>query len=262
VGILAWLCVIAWAAIVASIGYRIVGRRGRSSTSVDWACIAAGAVIGSAISPLWYPASGVLAFDGMDVPRALGAALPGGLLMELLYRVVLHPGRPRIAASADTGAVVGGQMAVAAPPVPAAPVAAPAAVAAVRQAPPPADTVISVEHLHKAYGQTVAVDDVSFSIGEGEIFGIIGPNGAGKTTTVESISGLRRPDSGQIAVLGLDPVRDRDGVRHLVGVQLQESRLPGRVRVGELLSLFSSFYPHPADAGELLEELSVSTSRS
>ena len=69
--------------------------------------------------------------------------------------------------------------------------------------------VIDVQHLHKSYGQTVAVDDISFAVAEGEIFGILGPNGAGKSTTVECIEGLRAPDRGQITVLGLDPQRDR-----------------------------------------------------
>ena len=70
-------------------------------------------------------------------------------------------------------------------------------------------TVIDVEHVHKRYGEKVAVDDVSFTVEEGEIFGILGRNGAGKTTTVECIVGLRRPDRGRIRVLGLDPRRDR-----------------------------------------------------
>ena len=88
--------------------------------------------------------------------------------------------------------------------------------------------VIEVENVHKRYGGTVAVDDVSFSVEEAEIFGILGPNGAGKTTTVESIAGLRTPDRGRISVLGLDPRRDADELRQLVGVQLQESQLPDK----------------------------------
>src|ERR1700727_2152938 len=92
--------------------------------------------------------------------------------------------------------------------------------------------VIDVAHLHKAYGTTVAVDDVSFTVQAGEIFGILGRNGAGKTTTVECITGLRRPDSGTISVLGLDPRRDSAEVHERVGVQLQESALQDRLRVG------------------------------
>jgi ABC-2 type transport system ATP-binding protein len=106
-----------------------------------------------------------------------------------------------------------------------------------------------------------AVDGVSFSVEEGEIFGILGPNGAGKTTTVESIAGLRRPDSGSIRVLGLDPVRDRARLRTLVGVQLQESELPDRITVREALDLFASFYAEPASLRELLADLGLADSR-
>ncbi len=112
-------------------------------------------------------------------------------------------------------------------------------------------------NLVKRYGGLVAVDDVSFSIQQGEIFGIIGPNGAGKTTTVECISGLRVPDSGSISVYGLSPQRDRDKIREFVGVQLQESSLPPRLRVGEALELFASFYPAPLDPQEVLELLGI-----
>ncbi len=87
---------------------------------------------------------------------------------------------------------------------------------------------IEVENLTKRYGDHVAVDAVSFTVEEGEIFGILGPNGAGKTTTVESIAGLRKPDGGSIRVFGLDPQHDRDRLREVVGVQLQESELPER----------------------------------
>ena len=116
---------------------------------------------------------------------------------------------------------------------------------------------IIVEHLVKRYGKFAAVNDVSFAIKEGEIFGIIGPNGAGKTTTVECISGLRMPDSGSISVYGLSPQKDRNKIRKLVGVQLQESALPPRLRVGEALSLFASFYSNPLDPNELLELLGI-----
>ena len=99
--------------------------------------------------------------------------------------------------------------------------------------------VIEVNQLTKRYGDRAAVDGVSFSVEEGEIFGILGPNGAGKTTTVETIAGLRSPDGGTISVLGLDPRRDRERLRALVGVQLQESELPERMTVGEALELFA-----------------------
>ena len=120
-----------------------------------------------------------------------------------------------------------------------------------------AEPTISVQHLIKRYGDFVAVNDVSFEIKEGEIFGIIGPNGAGKTTTVECISGLRVPDSGSISVYGYSPHKDRDKIRKFVGVQLQESALPPRLKVGEALNLFASFYSNPLDPDELLELLGI-----
>jgi ABC-2 type transport system ATP-binding protein len=116
---------------------------------------------------------------------------------------------------------------------------------------------VTITNLVKRYGSFVAVNDVSFSIQEGEIFGIIGPNGAGKTTTVECISGLRVPDSGSISIYGLSPQVDRDKIREFVGVQLQESALPPRLKVGEALELFASFYENPLDPHEVLESLGI-----
>ena len=121
--------------------------------------------------------------------------------------------------------------------------------------------VIDVQNLHKTYGDTVAVNDVSFTVHEGEIFGILGPNGAGKTTTVECIEGLRAPDSGQISVLGLDPRRDRAELTQRLGVQLQDSQLPDQLRVAEALRLNSAFYRHPADWHALMDTLAL-TSKS
>ena len=95
--------------------------------------------------------------------------------------------------------------------------------------------VIEVEHLHKRYGARVAVEDVSFQVAEGEIFGLLGQNGVGKTTTVECLLGLRRPDGGRLRVLGLDPQHDTDALRRRVGCQLQESALPDRIKVWEAL---------------------------
>ena len=101
------------------------------------------------------------------------------------------------------------------------------------------------------------MDDVSFSVREGEIFGILGPNGAGKTTTVECVIGLRTPDGGVVRVMGLDPEVDREGLHAIVGVQLQASTLPGHLKVGEILDLFHSFYQHPADLEELTAALEL-----
>jgi ABC-2 type transport system ATP-binding protein len=117
--------------------------------------------------------------------------------------------------------------------------------------------VIEVTNLHKRYGGTVAVDDVSFSVERGEIFGVLGPNGAGKTTTVECVEGLRKPDRGTVSVLGLDPRRDRAELNQRVGVQLQQSELPEKMKVAEALALYSSFYREPADWPRLLDELGI-----
>jgi ABC-2 type transport system ATP-binding protein len=116
---------------------------------------------------------------------------------------------------------------------------------------------VEITHLRKTYGSLAAVDDISFSVAEGEIFGILGPNGAGKTTTVECAIGLRSPDSGRIRLLGLDPKTDRDEIHQLVGVQLQTSAQPDKLRVGEILAAYRSFYRDPADVSELTEALGL-----
>jgi len=115
--------------------------------------------------------------------------------------------------------------------------------------------IIEVDNLVKRYGDHTAVDGVSFAVEQGEIFGILGPNGAGKTTTVECIEGLRSPDGGTIRVGGLDPQRDEDELRELLGAQLQESELPEKLQVGEAMELYSSFYRNPADWRQLIETL-------
>ena len=122
--------------------------------------------------------------------------------------------------------------------------------------------VIEVSDLSKRYGDRVAVQGVSFTVNKGEIFGIIGPNGAGKTTTVEIIEGLRKRDGGQVRVLGLDPISDGDELRRRVGVQLQESELPGKIKVWEALDLYASFYERPADWEGLLNSLGLSDRRN
>jgi ABC-2 type transport system ATP-binding protein len=114
--------------------------------------------------------------------------------------------------------------------------------------------IITVKNLRKTYGDTVAVDDISFEVAEGEIFGLLGPNGAGKTTTVEILQALRPPDAGVINVLGLDPRRDAAALRRQIGSQLQESALPDRLRVWEALDLFASVTPDALDWRVLLEQ--------
>jgi ABC-2 type transport system ATP-binding protein len=120
---------------------------------------------------------------------------------------------------------------------------------------------IEVLHLRKSYGETVAVDDVSFSVAEGEIFGIVGPNGAGKTAAIECVIGLRTPDSGSVRVMGLNPGADKEQLHLIVGAQLQASALPARLRVGEILGLYRSFYRRPADVDELVGVLGLAEKR-
>jgi ABC-2 type transport system ATP-binding protein len=118
-------------------------------------------------------------------------------------------------------------------------------------------SVIEVRKLRKRYGDRVAIDDVSFDVREGEIFGVIGANGAGKTTTVECVAGLRVPDGGDVRVFGFDPYRNRSEITSRVGVQLQRSELQANLRVGEAMQLFGSFYNRADDGRELLESLGL-----
>jgi ABC-2 type transport system ATP-binding protein len=122
--------------------------------------------------------------------------------------------------------------------------------------------IIEVEHLRKAYGHTIAVEDISFQVAEGEIFGLLGPNGAGKTTTVECLQGLRRPDAGRLRVLGLDPQSDGRELRRQIGSQLQDSALPDRMRVWEALDLFSSFTPNSSDWRVIMEQWGLTEKRN
>lgn len=117
---------------------------------------------------------------------------------------------------------------------------------------------IELQNIHKSFGRHVAIEDVSLSIEEGEIFGLLGPNGAGKTTTVECLTGMISPERGHVRVLGLSPATDSVALRHLVGYQLQSSELPDTMRVGQALQLFSAFYPNPANIDELVETVGLS----
>jgi ABC-2 type transport system ATP-binding protein len=119
-----------------------------------------------------------------------------------------------------------------------------------------------VAHLRKRYGSTVAVDDVSFEVLDGEIFGLIGPNGAGKTTTMECVEGVRRADGGRTTVLGLDPARDVHALQLRIGVQLQQAQLQKRIRVREAVDLWASLYPRTVDGDALLDRLGLSEKRN
>src|SRR6266852_3603713 len=125
-----------------------------------------------------------------------------------------------------------------------------------------ARSVVQVAGLRKTYGSTVAVDDVSFDVGDGEIFGLIGPNGAGKTTTMECVEGLRVPDRGVISVLGLDPFRDVYTLQKRIGVQLQQAQLQKRIKVWEAVDFWASLYRRPSSDGDrLLEQLGLADKR-
>lgn len=119
-------------------------------------------------------------------------------------------------------------------------------------------SAIVCEHLTKKYGSLIAVNDVSFSVKEGEIFGLVGPNGAGKTTLIEMIEGLRTPDGGTIKALGFDPGKQGDELREKIGVLLQTTSIQPDIKVKEALKLFASFYEHTVgDTEELLHTLSL-----
>jgi ABC-2 type transport system ATP-binding protein len=119
--------------------------------------------------------------------------------------------------------------------------------------------VIEVSNLRKRYRDQLAVDDVSFTVEEGEIFGVLGPNGAGKTTTVECVAGLRTPDSGTVRVLGgLSGTK----LKNQLGIQLQSSILPGKIKVWEALDLYASFYRVPANWITLMERVGLADKRN
>jgi len=122
--------------------------------------------------------------------------------------------------------------------------------------------VIQVSGIRKTYGATVAVSDVSFEVNQGEIFGLIGPNGAGKTTTMECVEGVRRPDSGAILVLGLDPFRDVYQLQNLIGVQLQQAQLQKRIKVWEAVDLWASLYSKAVNCDRLLDQLGLASKRN
>jgi len=124
-----------------------------------------------------------------------------------------------------------------------------------------ASTVIEVEHLSKSYGQIKAVDDISFRVARGEVFGMLGPNGAGKTTTVEIIEGLRAADSGKVCVLGMDVSSVPAKIKQKIGVQLQAPTLLPLVSVAETLHLFAGFFERSLPPDELLDLLALHESR-
>lgn len=109
------------------------------------------------------------------------------------------------------------------------------------------DIVIQVENFTKRYGDFTAVDEISFTVSKGEVFGLLGPNGAGKTSTLESLEGLRSADEGKLLVAGVDPAKDGRQLRNKIGVQLQSSGLPDSITVSEAMKLFSAYHGVPVD---------------
>ncbi|MDT2477456.1 ABC transporter ATP-binding protein [Enterococcus avium] len=121
---------------------------------------------------------------------------------------------------------------------------------------------VNVRNLKVSYGKNVAVRDISFELKKGEILAIIGPNGSGKTSTVECIEGLRKPTYGQVSVFGMNPQTQRKQIYKHLGVQLQETQYPDKIRVQELCELFSSFYEKSADWEVLLTKLGLEDKRN
>ncbi len=124
------------------------------------------------------------------------------------------------------------------------------------------EVIVQIENLFKSYGKIKAADDISFEVFKGEIFGLVGPNGAGKTTTIECIEGLRKSDSGNLKVMSLDPLTSGRVLRDSIGIQLQESELPGRIKVWEAIDLFSSFYSKTIKYDPLLKDLGLDGKKS
>jgi ABC-2 type transport system ATP-binding protein len=123
------------------------------------------------------------------------------------------------------------------------------------------EPVIRVRGLTKRYGDVEAVAGIDFEVAKGEIFGLLGPNGAGKTTTVEILEGLRRPDGGEVSVLGVDVTRDADAIKPRIGVSLQTAALYPKLTVTELVDLFRSFYPRARPTDEIIDALELGERR-
>lgn len=123
------------------------------------------------------------------------------------------------------------------------------------------DSVVHAENLRKSYGKTVALDGMDLDIMQGEVFGIVGPNGAGKTTTIDCIAGMRHRDSGTLLTLGMDPSSQANSLHKRIGLQQQESQLPGRMKVIEALDLFSGLFGISPSSDELLEKVGLMQKR-
>jgi ABC-2 type transport system ATP-binding protein len=118
-------------------------------------------------------------------------------------------------------------------------------------------SAIAVNDLHKSYGPVEAVRGIDLEVETGEVFGLLGPNGAGKTTTVEILEGLRPRTHGKVSVLGLDPALQSREIKNRIGVCLQATNLPDKMKVEEALELFGAFYDRQTDRKQLLERLQL-----
>lgn len=116
---------------------------------------------------------------------------------------------------------------------------------------------ISVRNLRKTYDRVEAVAGINLDIRTGEVFGLLGPNGAGKTTTVEILEGLRQRTSGDVSVLGFDPGTHAREIKERIGVCLQATNLPDKIKVVEALELFAAFYERHGDANTILKRLQL-----
>ncbi len=121
----------------------------------------------------------------------------------------------------------------------------------------PAEPAILVRGLRKSYGDFEAVRGIDFEVARGEVFGLLGPNGAGKTTTVEILEGIRPRTGGEVSVLGYDPASETNAVKDSIGVSLQSTHLPEKIRVHEAVELFAAFYSRSADTDALLKRLQL-----
>ena len=120
------------------------------------------------------------------------------------------------------------------------------------------ETSIEVKKLCKSYSGVKAVQEVTISISRGEVFGLLGANGAGKSTTLECILGTKRPDSGTVSILGIDPQKGRKKLYERVGVQFQEANYQEKIRVAELCEVTAALYKKPMDYKRLLEQFGLS----
>lgn len=119
------------------------------------------------------------------------------------------------------------------------------------------DFIMKVSHLTKQYGETKAVDDISFAVPPATVFTVLGPNGAGKTTTMEILEGIRESDSGEIVLFGRLMNRITRAAKQRMGVLLQEGGFEPHLKVREIIQLFASFFETPVAVDAILEQVAL-----